>query len=143
MAIVVTAFPGCSGNPTASAPGNGGSSSGGASSGGISGQPSSGAAAAGGAPGGSGTGGSTSGVSAVRASDFLDTLGVCTHISQGVDDSKQVANALTYLGIGHIRDDGSTQAGTLQKFIDLHKSAGTTVALLPINGDVAASISEW
>jgi len=99
--------------------------------------------AGGGEIGGTGTGGSASGVAAARVSDFLDTLGVCTHISQGVDDPKQVANALTYLGIGHIRDDGSTNAATLRKFIDLHNSAGTTVALLPINGDVAASIAEW
>jgi len=140
--VVLSVSWGCSGNSAASGPGNGGSSSSAAGSGGIIGS-AVGGNAGGGEIGGTGTGGSASGVAAARVSDFLDTLGVCTHISQGVDDPKQVANALTYLGIGHIRDDGSTNAATLRKFIDLHNSAGTTVALLPINGDVAASIAEW
>ena len=59
------------------------------------------------------------------------------------NDPTQVATAIAYVGIRQIRDDGSTDSATLRKFVDVHNSTGAKVSLLPINGDVAASISAW
>ena len=80
---------------------------------------------------------------AVKAIDFLNSIGVCTHISQGADNPSNVATSLTYGGIRNIRDDGSKNTATLQKFIDVHNTSGAKVCLLPINGNIAASISEY
>ena len=42
---------------------------------------------------------------AVRASDFLRSICVCTHITQGEDaDLAKVADSLAYAGIRGIRD---------------------------------------
>ena len=88
---------------------------------------------------------SAAGVVAVRANDFLNSLGVCTHIAQGADSESGVAAALTYTGIRNIRDDGSTSATTLQEWIYVHNNTpnGAKVSLLPINGNVASSLYEY
>lgn len=80
---------------------------------------------------------------AVKASDFLDSIGACTHITQGEDAPSKVAECLTYTGIRDIRDDGSTSPKTLQSFIDVHKASGAKVVPLPINGNIAASLEEY
>ncbi len=80
---------------------------------------------------------------AVRVGDFLNSIGVCTHITQGEDAPTKVAACLTYAGIRGIRDDGSTNPKTLQSFIDVHKASGAKVVLLPINGNIAASLEEY
>jgi hypothetical protein len=67
------------------------------------------------------------GVAAVRAGDFLDSLGVCTHIGQGIDDPSQSAAALAYAGVRHIRDDGN--ARHLHDWIAVHEQAGVKVVL--------------
>jgi hypothetical protein len=79
---------------------------------------------------------------AVKANDFLNSIGACTHIRQGEDDPAKVAECLAYIGIRAIRDDGSTDPATLQSFIEVHKASGAKVVLLPINGDVAASVAQ-
>lgn len=88
-------------------------------------------------------GGAQAQVTAVRANDFLNSIGACTHMTQGIDNPTNVASCLTYAGIRNIRDDGSTSATTRQKFIDVHNASGAKVSLLCINGDVNASIAEW
>jgi hypothetical protein len=80
---------------------------------------------------------------AVRANDFLNSIGVCTHVKQGEDDPAKVAKCLTYIGIRAIRDDGTTDPRTLQSFIDIHRVSGAKAVLLPINGNVAASLAEY
>ncbi len=80
---------------------------------------------------------------AIKANDFLNSIGVSTHISQGADNPTNVSTALTYCGIRNIRDDGSTNIATLQKFISVHNKCGAKVCLLPINGNIASSISEY
>jgi len=80
---------------------------------------------------------------AVKANDFLNSIGACTHISQGADNPTNVSAALLYCGIRNIRDDGSTNSSKLQKFIDVHNATGAKVSLLSINGNIAASISEY
>lgn len=41
--------------------------------------------------------GASAKVNALKANDFLNSIGVCTHITQGVDNPVNVAAALTYL----------------------------------------------
>ncbi len=80
---------------------------------------------------------------AAKAGDFLNSIGVCTHISQKVDDPDRVALCLTYCGIRNFRDDGSTDPATLQSFIHIHASTGAKLCLLPINGDIAKCLVEY
>ncbi len=80
---------------------------------------------------------------AIRASDFLDSIGVCTHITQGEDDPAKVADCLTYAGIREVRDDGTQNPKKLQSFIDVHHLSGARFVLLPINGNIAASLEEY
>jgi hypothetical protein len=83
------------------------------------------------------------GTAAAKASDFLNSIGVCTHITQGKDDPTRVAECLGYAGIHAIRDDGSRNPKTLDSYISVHKASGAKVVLLPINGDIAASLQEY
>jgi hypothetical protein len=95
-----------------------------------------GAQGAGGAAGvgGSNTGpiGDPTGVTAIKVADFLDSLGVCAHIAQGVDAPSQSATAMAYAGIRNLRDDGS--AGAVQGWISMHQSAGIRVVVLSNKG---------
>ena len=79
---------------------------------------------------------------AVSASNFLNSIGACTHITQGADDPSQVATCLTYAGIRNIRDDGTTNPSTLQSFVNLYNSSGAKVCILPITGNIANSLYE-
>lgn len=80
---------------------------------------------------------------AVRARDFLDSIGACTHISQGKDNPAHVAEALSFAGIHAIRDDGTGNSNTLQSFIDVHQKSGAKIVLLPRTGDIAASLKQY
>jgi hypothetical protein len=99
-----------------------------------------GAHSGGGATGGAGAGGSGGGTSddgrpigdptgtaAAKATDFLNSLGVCTHIGQGVDRAAESATAMSYAGIYNLRDDGSP--GAVDGWISMRKS-GIRVTLL-------------
>jgi hypothetical protein len=85
----------------------------------------------------------TAETTAIKTNDFLNSIGVCTHISQGEDNPAKVAQALSYTGIRAVRDDGSKNPKTLQSFIDVHQASGARLVLLPVNGDIAASIEEY
>jgi hypothetical protein len=80
---------------------------------------------------------------AVRAGDFLNSIGVCTHIAQGVDDPTNIATCLSYAGIRNLRDDGSTRAATIQGWINVHQTSGARVCLLPMNGNIARTLSAY
>lgn len=80
---------------------------------------------------------------AVSASDFLSSLGACTHIAQGVDNPTNVAVCLNYSGIRNIRDDGSTNVKTITGWLNVHNKAGTRVCPLPMNGDITNSLYEY
>jgi len=67
------------------------------------------------------------GVAAVGVRDFLNSLGMCTHIGQGVDDPVKSAAALKFAGIRNIRDDGSP--AHVQDWVLVHKQAGVKVVL--------------
>lgn len=64
---------------------------------------------------------------AARVGDFLDSLGMCTHIGQGIDDPAKSAAALKYAGIRNLRDDGSPKH--VQDWIRVHRLAGVKVVL--------------
>lgn len=64
---------------------------------------------------------------AVSASDFLNSLGICTHVGQGADDPQQSARALAFAGIRNIRDDAS--ARHVPDWIAIHQQAGIKVVL--------------
>ena len=67
------------------------------------------------------------GVAAISVGDFLDSIGVCTHIGQGIDDPVQSAAALAYAGMRNIRDDGNPRH--LEDWILVHEQAGVKVVL--------------
>jgi len=83
------------------------------------------------------------GTTAVSAHDFLNSMGVCTHIAQGIDNPTNVAACLSYAGIRNLRDDGSARAATVQGWIHVHDACGAKVCLLPINGDIARSLAVY
>jgi hypothetical protein len=80
---------------------------------------------------------------AIKANDFLNSLGVCTHISQGKDDPVRVAESLAYAGVRAIRDDGSKNPKTLQAFIDIYRACGAKSVLLPRTGNIEDTLKEY
>lgn len=77
-------------------------------------------------------------VTAARAADFLDSLGVCTHMAQGIDDPTKSAACLTYAGIRSLRDDGSL--AHVPDWIAVHKQSGARVCLLT-NRDIPETLT--
>ncbi len=73
--------------------------------------------------------------------DFLNSIGACTHIAQGIDNPTNVAECLAYAGIRNIRDDASTSEPTVRGWIYIHKRCGAKVCLLPVNGDVERTLA--
>ena len=65
---------------------------------------------------------------AVPVIDFLNSIGVCTHIGQGVDNASQSATAMAYAGIRNLRDDG--RSGHIQDWITVYNQSGVRTALL-------------
>jgi hypothetical protein len=80
----------------------------------------------------------TTGPIAVAASTFLDSIGVCTHIAQGIDDPAMSGSALAYAGIRGIRDDGDPDA--VASWITAHTASGVRLSLLT-DQNVASTIS--
>jgi len=66
-------------------------------------------------------------VHAISASDFLDSLGMCTHVGQGADDPQKSATALAFAGIRNIRDDASERH--VKDWIAIHQQAAIKVVL--------------
>jgi hypothetical protein len=135
----LTAVEGCSSSGTGGAGGStsgttgavGGSSAGGGNAGSTSGSASSSAGT------GGGTIGDPTGVTAAKASAFLETLGVCAHVAQGVDAPAESATAMAYAGIHNLRDDGNPS--TVPKWIAMHQQAGIRTNMLPA-GDIATTV---
>jgi hypothetical protein len=128
-----------SGGGTGAGSGSGGGSSGGTSS--SSGGGSSGGAAGAGRDGGGGSGGAViggdpTGPTATRMTDFLNSIGVCTHIAQGVDNADKSAAAMKFAGIRELRDDGNP--ATVPAWISVFQQAGVRTNLLT-NRDIAST----
>jgi hypothetical protein len=85
-----------------------------------------------------GTIGDPTGTLAVRAADFLGSVGVCVHIAQGVDSAQPTATAMKYAGIRNLRDDGRPSA--VPGWLTVHQEAGVLVNILP-SSDIPTTIS--
>ena len=72
--------------------------------------------------------GDPTGPMASRMSDFLDSIGVCVHITQGVDDPGPSASAMAFAGIREMRDDGNP--ATVPKWIAVFQDAGVRTNVL-------------
>jgi hypothetical protein len=81
--------------------------------------------------------GSATGVLATKATDFLNSIGVCTHIGQGVDDAVKSATAMSFAGIRGLRDDG--RPAHIQDWITVYKQSGVRACILT-NQDIAGTI---
>ncbi|HEY4116647.1 MAG TPA: hypothetical protein VGM56_02275 [Byssovorax sp.] len=88
--------------------------------------------------GGAGTFGDPTGRAAIAAVDFLGSIGVCTHVGQGVDAPDASATAIAFAGIRALRDDGRPEH--VQDWVSMHASSGVRVALLT-NQDVAGTVA--
>jgi len=82
--------------------------------------------------------GDDTGVQAVSAATFLGSIGVCVHVTQGVDAPAASATAMAYAGIRNLRDDGA--AGTVASWIAMYKQAGVRTNFLPVT-DLPTEIS--
>ncbi len=78
------------------------------------------------------------GTPAIAATVFLGSIGVCTHVAQGIDAPTQSATALSYAGIRNIRDDGNPAA--VSGWIAMHQAAGVRLSLLT-NQDVSSTVT--
>ena len=87
------------------------------------------------------------GIAPIRASDFLNSLGVDTHIIQGVDSSAQVIAGLQYTGIRNIRDDATHDPAMFANLCNVHAATGAMVDELPIvdseSNDIQDSLAEY
>ena len=72
--------------------------------------------------------GSAEGTLAAPMNAFLESIGVCTHIGQGVDDPEDSATAMAYAGIRHLRDDG--RADRVDAWITVYQQSGVKTVLL-------------
>lgn len=91
----------------------------------------------GGTGGGQAMVGDATGTAAVRVTDFLNSIGVCTHVGQGVDAPTESAAAIAYAGIRNLRDDGNP--GHVADWIAMHQASGVKVDLLT-NQDVSGTV---
>ncbi|HJU09738.1 MAG TPA: hypothetical protein VJ728_02615 [Candidatus Binataceae bacterium] len=75
----------------------------------------------------------TTGTLAMRANDFLNTLGVDSKLIQGLDSQTQIISALQYTGIRNIRDDATHNAALSPTALcAIHAATGAMVDELPI-----------
>ena len=82
-------------------------------------------------------------IQAIRANDFLESLGACTHIIQGMDSPISVQAGIRYLGIRNIRDDGTTNRRLIHALCAIHSATGAMVDQLPLGGDLADTQAQW
>ena len=82
-------------------------------------------------------------IQAIRTNDFLESLGACTHIIQGMDSPLGVQAGIRYLGIRNIRDDGTTNRKLISGLCAIHSATGAMVDELPLGGDLADTQAQW
>jgi hypothetical protein len=77
----------------------------------------------------------------------LNSLGVDTHIIQGVDSTAQVIAGLKYSGIRNIRDDATHDPAMFANLCNVHAATGAMVDELPIvdsgSNDIQDSLIEY
>lgn len=77
------------------------------------------------------------GVAAFRANDFLNSIGICAHMAQGIDGPDGVGAATKFAGIRAVRDAASSS--TVAGWLSVFQQSGARVALLP-DGTVQGTI---
>jgi hypothetical protein len=70
------------------------------------------------------------GTQAVRAAAFLNSLGVCAHVGQGVDDADRSAAAVSYAGFRNVRDSDNASAAYVDQLISIHQRSGAKFVLV-------------
>jgi hypothetical protein len=76
--------------------------------------------------------GYVAGIGAMRANDFLNTLGAGTHLVQGIEDYRTIIAGIRYTGIRNIREDASHDASRYAALCSIHSATGALVDQLPI-----------
>ncbi len=69
-------------------------------------------------------------VPAARAVDFLDSIGVNTHMGHSVDNVPKTATALSFAGFRCVRDGDNTSPGFVNDLIQVHKQIGVKFVLV-------------
>jgi hypothetical protein len=82
------------------------------------------------------------GTQAIKANEFLDSLGAVTHIIQGIDSSASVQAGIRYLGIRNIRDDGTFNMGLVDRLCEMHRATRVMVDELPVS-NLTATQRQW
>lgn len=80
---------------------------------------------------------------AIKANDFLNSLGAVTHVIQGIDSPLNVERGIRYLGIRDIRDDGTTNRKLVRALCMIHSATGVMIDELPIGGDLSDTRAQW
>jgi hypothetical protein len=75
-----------------------------------------------------------------KANDFLNTLGVDSHLTQGLVSEVELTQGLQFLGVRHWRDDGTIEQAKLQSFCNVHAATGATMTMLPFGGDLDSTL---
>ena len=68
----------------------------------------------------------------IRANDFLNSLGVTTKVTQGLDSEFAVNQGLRFTGIRNVRDDATHDTSLYKTFCDIHRETGARVDLISI-----------
>jgi hypothetical protein len=71
-------------------------------------------------------------IRAMRANDFLSTLGAGTHLIQGIETYNAIVTGLRYTGIRNIREDATHDASRYAALCSIHSATGAFVDELPI-----------
>jgi len=80
----------------------------------------------------------------MKANDFLNSLGVTSHMVQGYDSESQVLAGIQYIGVRHWRDDYTNDPNLIKGFCDIHTASGATLDGLPYMGTVSYTLtSSW
>ena len=82
------------------------------------------------------------GTQAIRANDFLESLGACTKVIQGIDSANSVKAGIRYLGVRNIRDDGTTNRALVSKLCSIHLATRAMVDELPV-ASLTGTRAQW
>ncbi len=85
---------------------------------------------------------SAASTSPVKANDFLNSLGIDTHVTQGINSSAEVISGLQYTGIRNIRDDATHDSGLYATYCNIHATTGAMILLIPIVDDDPNNIQD-
>jgi hypothetical protein len=82
------------------------------------------------------------GVPAIKANDFLNTLGVNAHFVEGLQNATAVIAALKYLGVRNMRDGGTHSTAVFSQLCNIHSATGVLLDELPIVDDDPNNIAD-